>query len=291
MRVLVTGRHGQVAQCLAQCASRRSDIELFNVGRPEVDLAIERSLARAIEEASPDLVINAAAFTAVDRAETEENVAHRINAEAAGEGALAAATVGARFVQLSTDYVFDGSIGPAWRETDPVAPVNVYGRTKAEGERLVLRASADNIVIRTSWLISPFGHNFVKTVLRLAAERDEIAIVDDQRGRPTSASDLAEALLKIGHKTLDGQARGIFHVAGSNEASWADLAEHVVESSREAGGPAATIRRISSSEYPTPAPRPANSVLDCTKAQTSLGIVLPPWQDSVREIVRSLVGA
>jgi dTDP-4-dehydrorhamnose reductase len=288
VKILVSGRQGQVSQSLAQRVPSFSDIELVFVGRPEVDLGVEGSLARAIEEASPDLIINAAAFTAVDRAETEEQTAYRINADAAGEGALAAARVGAPFIQLSTDYVFDGAPGRAWRETDPVAPANAYGRTKAEGEEQVMAANARNVVVRTSWVVSPMGHNFVKTMLRLANERDEIAVVDDQRGCPTSALDLTSALIEVGRRAMDNEAQGIYHLAGAGEASWADLAEHVFRCSAEHGGPSANVRRIATADFPTPAVRPANSVLDCTKARKELGIVLPPWQESVANIVQTL---
>jgi dTDP-4-dehydrorhamnose reductase len=289
LKILVIGRRGQVAQCLALSAEGRGDVNLTCIGRPDVDLEVDGSLAREIESALPDLVINAAAYTAVDHAEEDEGRAWRINAEAAGEGARAATSLGIPFIYLSTDYVFDGSAGRAWREDDPLAPVNAYGRTKAEGERQVGAASPRHTIIRTSWVVSPFGHNFVKTILRLAAGQDEIAVVDNQRGCPTSALNLADALLEMGRRAIAGEASGIYHLAGAGEASWADLAEHVVQCSAEAGGRSAKVRRISSAEYLTPAPRPVNSVLDCTKARTELGIALPPWRDSVAKIVQVLV--
>ena len=288
MKVLVTGRDGQLARSLAERAKGIADLDLVFAGRPEVDLAHPGSLAAAIKSTSPDVVINAAAFTAVDRAQAEEGLAFRVNALAAGEGAEAAARHGARLIQLSTDYVFDGTGDRPWREDDPVAPINAYGRTKAEGERLVLEAGADHLVVRTSWLVSPFGHNFVKTMLRLAAERDEIAVVDDQRGCPTSTLDLADALISLARRAAAGDAQGIYHLAGRGEASWAELAEFVMDCSRGGGGPAARIRRIASADYPVPAARPGNSRLGCSRAASELGISLPDWRDGVRSIVARL---
>lgn len=291
MRVLVTGRDGQIAASLAERARLRPQIALEFAARPRVDLAIPGSLAAAIESARPDIVINAAAFTAVDRAEADEARAFRINAEAAGEGAEMAGKLGIPFIQLSTDYVFGGAPGRPWREDDPIAPLSAYGRTKAEGERRVMAVFGNPCCVRTSWLISPFGHNFARTMLRLAAERDEIAVVADQRGRPTSALDLADALLDLVGRALAGEAAGIWHIANAGEASWAGLAEEVMGVSREAGGPHAVIRPIASADYPAPAPRPANSVLDCTRARDELGIDLPDWREAVGTIVRRLATA
>ena len=289
MKVLVIGRHGQVAESLASIVQEMGDVDLVRVGRPDVDLEVEDALARAIAEARPNVVINAAAYTAVDRAESEESTAHRINADAPGEGAIAAAELGIPFIQLSTDYVFDGSGERAWREADPVEPINAYGRTKADGEAQVLAADPRHIVVRTSWVVSPFGHNFVKSMLRLAAERDEIAVVDDQRGCPTSALDLAKALLQLARRAVESEAAGIFHLAAAETASWADLAEHVMACSAEVGGPVARIRRVTSREFPTDAIRPSNSVLDCSKARDELGIWLPRWRDSTAAIVAAVV--
>lgn len=288
MRILVTGREGQVARSLADRAHGEADIDLTFVGRPEVDLSQPGALAAAIAAQRPDIVLNAAAYTAVDRAEAEEELAFRINALAAGEGAQAAARVGATFLQLSTDYVFDGSGDRPWREDDPIGPINAYGRTKAEGELLVMAESPGHLVVRSSWLVSPFGHNFVKTMLRLASERDEIAVVADQRGCPTSTLDLADGLLRLARRSAVGEARGVYHLAGSSTASWAELADFVMQVSRERGGPSARIRPIATVDYPAAAPRPANSVLDCTRARAELGIVLPDWRVGVQPIVERL---
>jgi dTDP-4-dehydrorhamnose reductase len=229
--------------------------------------------------------VNAAAYTAVDRAEEEEALAQRINADAAGEGAEAAAALGIPFVQISTDYVFDGSRHRAWREDDFVSPINAYGRSKAAGEALVLAASSRHAVIRTSWLIGPFGHNFAKTILRLAADRDEIAVVGDQRGCPTSTLELADALLAF----VEKGASGIWHVANQGEASWAELASVILAESAKLGGPTATVRTIASADYTTAADRAANSVLDCTRAREQLGIALPGWRDGVTRFMPMLI--
>lgn len=288
MKILVTGREGQVARSLTERATARLGIELLFAARPDIDLAEAGALGRAIEALHPDLVINAAAYTAVDGAQQEEALAFRINSEAAGEGAEAAARLAIPFIQLSTDYVFDGSAGRAWREDDPVEPLSVYGLTKAEGEFRVLAASGNHCIVRTSWVVSPFGHNFVKTMLSLATEHNEIEVVADQLGRPTSALDLADALLTFACRAIDGESAGIWHLANGGEASWAELAEEVMRASREAGGPYANIRRIASADYSARAPRPANSVLDCSKVRDRLGIELPDWRNAVDRIVRRL---
>lgn len=288
MRILVIGRNGQVARSLAEVGPEWPQVEMTFTSRPEVDLAIPGSLPLFIREARADVVINAAAFTAVDKAETEEDRAQRINGDAAGEGANAARKVGARFIQLSTDYVFDGSPGRSWREEDPVSPINAYGRTKADGEAQVLAANPRNLVVRTSWVVSPFGNNFVNTMLRLARERDNVHVVDDQRGCPTSALDLARGLIQLAHLSLEREAHGIIHLANSGHASWADVADAVMSASAEVGGPSKRIKRILSSDFATPAARPKNSVLDCTKAQ-NWGLSMPHWKASIDEITKRLV--
>ena len=288
MKLLVTGRHGQLARSLVERAADHPGVTIITTSRPEADLSVPGQLAEAIRAAKPDLVINAAAYTNVDGAEDEPELALRINSDGAAEGAQAATAIGARFIQLSTDYVFDGRAERAWREDDPVAPINAYGRSKAGGEQQVLAAQPNAIVVRTSWVVSRFGQNFVRTMLRLAADRDEIGVVADQRGCPTSASELADALIALSRRALAGEAKGIYHLAGAGEASWADLAACVMSASAECGGPSASIRPISSSDFPTRATRPAFSVLDCSHAASELGIRLGPWQPAIRAIVASI---
>jgi dTDP-4-dehydrorhamnose reductase len=288
MRIFVSGRDGQVARSLAE---RGPSIDWIFAARPDCDLGEPGRFASAIAAASPDLVINAAAYTAVDRAEEEEALAHRINADAAGEGAEAAACLAIPFVQLSTDYVFDGSGTRPWREDDPVAPLGAYGRTKAAGEAAVLAASPKHSVVRTSWLVGPFGHNFAKTMLRLAADRDAIGVVADQHGCPTSTLDLADALIELAGHSVAGRASGIWHLAGKGAATWADLAEAIFDVSAANGGPTARVTHITTAEYPTAAKRPANSVLDATKAGATLGIALQDWRAGVRAFVPRLLDA
>lgn len=287
MRLLVTGRHGQLAQSLARAALGRPEVELLFAARPEVDLAVPGSLGAAIVAARPDVVINAAAFTAVDRAEAEPALAQRINADAAGEAAAAAARVGAAIIQLSTDYVFDGRGDRPWGEDDPTGPVNVYGASKLAGEAQVVAANPRHLVVRTSWIISRFGHNFARTMIRLAADRDEVAVVADQRGCPTEAGALATALLDLAERN-NVVPPGLYHLAGGGEASWAELAEAIMAASRAHGGPSANIRPIATADYPTPAPRPRYTVLDCSKAR-ELGLTLPPWREAIDGLVRGLL--
>jgi dTDP-4-dehydrorhamnose reductase len=289
MKMLVTGQNGQVARSIAEWAPQSARTTFIFAARPVVDLVEPGSLARAIEHSNPDIVLNAAAYTDVDRSEDNAPLAFRINADAAGEGAEAAAHLGIPFLQLSTDYVFDGSGVVAWRECDPVGPLNIYGRSKAEGEKRVLAASRRHLVVRTSWVVSPFGQNFVKKMLALAAGRHEIPVVADQRGCPTSALELAGPLVALATMAIEEKIAGVWHLAGQGAASWAELAQCVMESSAVNGGPTASIRPIATADFPTAAKRPANSMLDCRKAREMLGIGLPDWQAGVDDIVQRLV--
>lgn len=289
MRVLVIGREGQLARSLSAASPRFRQLALEFAGRPEIDLAVAGSAAAVIAERRPGLIVNCAAFTAVDEAERKVDEAFAVNGRAAGEIAVAAAEVGAGVIHVSTDYVFDGRSAKPYAETAPTNPVNVYGSSKLAGERAVAESGAAHAIVRTSWLVSPFGHNFVRTMLRLADERDEIAVVADQFGRPTAAGDLAEALLTMA-ASWDKVRPGLFHIAGGGEpASWADVAELVMARRRERNGRSATIRRIASTDYPTPAARPRRSVLDCRKAERELAIVLPDWRRSLAALTDRLM--
>jgi dTDP-4-dehydrorhamnose reductase len=287
MKLMVTGCKGQLARSLIERASNRPDMELVALGRPELDLEQPGSAAEAIAEICPDVVINAAAYTAVDRAEDEPELAMRINADGAGEVAEAAARVGAHVIQISTDYVFDGRAAGDYAEDAPTSPVGAYGRTKLAGEEQVRAANWRHAIIRTAWVYSPFGHNFVKTMLRLAADRDELRIVSDQKGCPTSALDIADALLTALPRVQDWGAT--YHLAAPKPCSWADLASVVFEASRATGGPSADVIPISTAQYPTPAKRPMYSVLDSGRFARDFGIRLPDWRSSVAEVVERLV--
>ena len=292
MRIAVTGRTGQLVQSLLARAETAS-VTVIPVGRPELDLAQPEGVRQALANTQPDCIVNAAAYTAVDKAETEPDVAMRINGDGAGAVAAAAAALGVPLIQISTDYVFDGMAPQPWRESDATAPLSAYGRSKLAGEEAVTASDADWTILRTAWVYSPYGANFVKTMLRLAETRDEIGVVSDQLGSPTSASDLAGAVIAIA-KTLvarpkDALLRGVFHAAGTGEASWADLAEAAFAASSALGGPSARVRRIATIDYPTPARRPSNSRLDCGLLAERHGLRLPLWQDSVKTCVAALL--
>jgi dTDP-4-dehydrorhamnose reductase len=268
--------------------------EVIAVGPPELDLAIpdDAAIYAALGAARPDVIVNAAAYTAVDKAESERDLAFAVNATGAGAVARAAVRLGVPLVHVSTDYVFAGDkVGP-YLENDPTGPTGVYGASKLAGEEAVLSSGADAAILRTAWVYSPFGANFVKTMLRLAETRDEVGVVDDQRGSPTSALDLADAVIVVAQHLVAGSDpghRGVFHATGSGEGSWADLAEAVFTASAANGGPSARVKRITTADYPTPAKRPANSRLDCTALFERHGVHLPDWRDSTKTVTARLV--
>jgi dTDP-4-dehydrorhamnose reductase len=287
MRVLVTGLQSQLARSLQEKAAGHPHLQLDFVGRPELELAEPGCAAAIVAERRPGAVINAAAYTMVDQAESEPELAFRINGDAAGEVASAAREIGAKVIQISTDYVFDGNADTPYAEDAPTAPLGVYGRSKLAGEEQVRAANPDHLIVRTSWVHSPFGHNFVKTMLRLAADRDELRIVSDQQGCPTSALDLADALLTALPRVRNWGAT--YHLAAPEPCSWADLASAVFETSRSLGGPSAKIIPITTAEYPTPARRPMHSALDSSRFARDFGIRLPDWHSSVADVVERLV--
>jgi len=293
MRIVVTGVAGQVARSLVERGMALGHVVL-PLGRPHLDLASgEAEAIRAVLEMTrPEAIVSAAAYTAVDKAESEPELAFAVNAIGAGHVAEAAAALNVPLVQLSTDYVFSGDGSRAWREDDPTGPQGVYGASKLAGERAVLAACPNSAVLRTAWVYSPFGSNFVKTMLRLAEPRDEVGVVADQIGNPTSALDIADGVLAVAANLIgraDPALRGVFHMAGAGEASWADLAEAVFAASAVRGGPAAQVRRIATSDYPTPARRPANSRLDCTRLAEIHGVRLPQWRGSLETVIDRLV--
>ena len=293
MRIVVTGVTGQVARSLVERGMALGHVVL-PLGRPHLDLASgEAEAIRAVLEMTrPEAIVSAAAYTAVDKAESEPELAFAINATGAGHVAEAAAALNVPLVQLSTDYVFSGDGSRAWREDDPTGPQGVYGASKLAGERAVLATCPNSAVLRTAWVHSPFGSNFVKTMLRLAETRDEVGVVADQIGNPTSALDIADGVLAVAANLIgraDPALRGVFHMAGAGEASWADLAEAVFAASAARGGPAAQVRRIAASDYPTPARRPANSRLDCTRLAGIHGVRLPQWRGSLETVIDRLV--
>ena len=293
MKLVVTGVHGQVARALAERAP--AGVTVVPLGRPAIDLADPAGIAPALAATGADVVVNAAAYTAVDRAETERDAAFAINATGAGAVAAAAQALGVPLIHVSTDYVFDGTKPSAYVETDPPAPTGAYGASKLAGEAAVLAAHRGAVIVRTAWVYSPFGTNFVRTMLRLATSRDELGVVADQIGNPTSALDMADAVLAIAANLVarphDPALAGVFHLAGHGEASWAALASHIFAASAKRRGPTARVRPIPTSEYPTPARRPANSQLDCGRLARVHGVRLPDWHGSVDDVVARLLCA
>ncbi len=292
IRVAVTGTHGQLVRSLQRRAAMDSSIVIIPLGRPLLDLQEPQSVAAAIFAAKPDLVVNAAAYTAVDLAENEPDLAFRINQAGASAVAAAAYVSGIPAIQISTDFVFKGDGEGALTETDPTHPASVYGASKLAGEAAVAQANPDHVILRTAWVYSPFGKNFVKSILRLAAERDSLAVVADQHGNPTSALDLADGIIHVTKQVLAGASRerfGIFHLAGSGHASWFDVAEQVMDFSRRLDGPHVPVKRISSAEYPAKACRPLNSKLDCSKMETVYNWRAPDWRTSLEADVAEIL--
>jgi dTDP-4-dehydrorhamnose reductase len=282
MRVLVFGKTGQVGLGLAAALAQRHDAMV--VGREAADLAEPQTAQALVRSLRPDAVINAAAYTAVDKAEVEPDLAFRINAEAPGAMARAAAEVGALFVQYSTDYVFAGEADTPYREDDPTDPQNVYGRSKLAGEQAVRAANEEHLILRTSWVYSNDGNNFLNTMLRLGAERSELRVVDDQLGTPTYARSLSSATVAILDWLTDRPrqrraAMGTYHMTCSGVTSWYGFASEIM---RLTGNHRVTVSRISTREWPTPAKRPGYSVLDNIKLAEQFRITLAPWQLALR---------
>jgi dTDP-4-dehydrorhamnose reductase len=292
VRVVVTGREGQVARALAERAGS-AGATLIALGRPELDLEHPQTIAPALAAAQPDIVVNAAAHTAVDRAESEEALAFAVNAAGAGAVAAAAGALGVPVIQISTDYVFDGTSLLPYREDDATGPVSVYGRSKLAGEQAVAAATPDHAILRTAWVYAPFGKNFVRTMLRLGEERSEIAVVGDQIGCPSSALDIADAVLSVARNLVAGPGnpalRGVFHMAAQGEADWASFAEAVFAEAAAHGRRPVAVRRIATSDYPTPARRPANSRLAGDRLAAVHGVRMPPWRGSLAACVARLL--
>jgi dTDP-4-dehydrorhamnose reductase len=268
-RLLVFGKNGQVAQELA-CLKPPHRLAFCFAGREDCDL-LTADPGALISEMRPAGVINASAYTAVDKAESEPDAAFRLNRDAVALMARACASADIPFLHISTDYVFDGAKTEPYVETDPRNPISIYGASKAAGEEAIEAAGGRWTIFRTAWVFSPFGANFVKTMRRLASEREEIAVVADQHGRPTLAADIAATALEAVRRDLAGDPslRGLFHLAGADDAVWADVAERVFEDVGQRTGRRPRLKRITTAEYPTPAARPANSRLDTSKLQAA----------------------
>jgi dTDP-4-dehydrorhamnose reductase len=269
--ILVFGRQGQVA-CELAALGAASGLPLTFMGRDVLDLDARPDIGAAIDAAGATGVINAAAYTAVDRAESEPDAAFRLNRDAPGAMAMACAARAIPFVHISTDYVFDGEKDGAYVESDPRNPQSVYGASKAEGEDAVAAAGGAYAILRTAWVFSAYGANFLKTMLKLAETRDEVGVVHDQHGRPTWANDVARAaLVALASLEGNGQALGVLHTAGGEDATWAEFAEMIFAEQSRRGRPAARVRRIGTIDYPTPARRPRNSRLASELAERRMG--------------------
>lgn len=288
MRILVAGKSGQVAQALWE-KSLSGDLTVIAVGRPELDICNALSLQNAMEKYNPDIVINAAAYTAVDKAQQESDMAFSVNREGPRLLAQNCNLRNIPLIHLSSDYVFDGTKPGAYCEKDCASPLGVYGLSKLEGERVVAENCARHLIFRTSWVYSPFGNNFVKTMLALAEDRDALSVVDDQYGCPTYALHIANTLLKI-CQSLNGKTHwGTYNLAGAGSTSWCGLAKEVFTNSRLQNGPFATVAGITTEQYPTSANRPKNSRLNCTKLLETFGIALPNWQTGTADCVSRLI--
>jgi len=287
MKVLLFGAGGQVGRVLAAMLPQVAD--LVALGRDEADFTRSGHLADLVAEARPDVVINAAAYTAVDRAESEPELAAQVNAAAPAELAVAAGRAGATLIHYSTDYVFDGTKAGAYVETDPTAPLNIYGRTKREGEVAVAASGADFQIFRTSWVHAPGGNNFIAKMLKLAAERDGLKVIDDQIGAPTSARLIAQTTLRaLAARAAGNQlASGIYHLTASGETSWNGYARFVIAEAIRRGlslkARPADVEAVPTTAFPTPARRPLNSRLSTAKLREALGVEMPDWREGVLE--------
>jgi dTDP-4-dehydrorhamnose reductase len=278
--ILVAGKSGQLARALAAEANERK-ISLMAIARPELDLSDAGSIDRSLNSYLPRAIINAAAYTFVDKAESEPDMAFKINRDGAAHLARVAGRLRVPCIHVSTDYVFDGSKSTPYEEDDRPFPLGVYGRSKRDGEIAVLESYPSAAILRTSWVYSPHGHNFVKTMLHLAETRERIQVVDDQYGAPTSARDLAQAILEIIDQIAaepEKKFGGIYHLTAAGKTTWYGFASTIFAGWAARGGKVPIVEAITTANYPTPARRPSNSQLDCSKAAHIFGVRLRPWQ-------------
>ena len=288
MRLLVAGASGQLAHALVQRSRQLAGVTVIALGRPQLDLLDPASISHALDATRPDVVINAAAYTAVDKAESDAAAAFALNRDGAGALAAAAGAAGCPIIHVSTDYVFDGNKAGAYVEDDATNPMGVYGRSKLEGEAAVAAANARHVILRTAWVYSAHGHNFLKTMLRLARERPELRVVADQLGNPTFAPHLADAILAIAAQIGSARLWGVYHATATSETTWHGFASAIIAAAKPLGVPQVTVVPITTADYPTPARRPANSCLDCSKLERAFGLRLPPWQQGLGECVAEL---
>jgi dTDP-4-dehydrorhamnose reductase len=281
-KILVTGANGQVGKELRRLSSANPNVLFLFLSREDLAIHHYDLVRNFFRSFAPDACINCAAYTAVDKAESDQEMARIVNAESVGVLAAVCREHGTRFVHISTDYVFDGTGTRPYTETDETSPVNVYGLTKREGEQLALAHNPESVIVRTSWVYSVFGKNFVKTMKKLMSERESISVVADQWGSPTHARDLADCLLRIAMS--DRWVPGIFHYSNEGDITWFEFANAI----RELTGSACVVNPISTADYPTPAKRPMYSVMDKSKIASTYGIRLVPWKDSLSDCLTLL---
>jgi len=286
-RVLILGAQGQLGIELQKAFDGVGDV--VALGRQSCDLANLESILKVMTEVNPAIVLNAAAYTAVDRAESEPELAMRVNGEAPGVLAVEASRIGALLVHYSTDYVFDGSKKAPWVEDDPVNPLNEYGRTKLAGEQKIAEAGGRYLIFRTSWVYSPHGNNFLRTMLRLGREREQLRVVNNQIGAPTTASALARATRSIVDAGVQSVDSGIYHMTCSGQTSWCGFAQEIFRRARAPHNKSwPTVTGIPDAEYPTLAKRPKNSVLSNAKLKGRFGVSLPRWEDALDETLEAM---
>lgn len=288
MKILLTGCDGQLGRCFLDRVP--SGWEVLATDYKELDITSEEAVSSAFQEFMPDVVVNAAAYTAVDKAEEEPNLAHAINALGPKYLSKNCAKTGAFMAHVSTDYVFDGTVTEPYKETDPISPNSVYGRTKAEGEASVANSGADYVTLRTAWVFSEYGNNFVKTMLRLGETRTELGIVADQFGGPTYAGDLAAAIISIIEQRAAGKAveNGIYHYCGTPMTSWAGFAKEIFKQAEELKllPHNVKVNEITTADYPTPAARPAYSMMNCEKIERMLSIKQKSWCKNIVSVIK-----
>ncbi len=283
--ILVTGSNGQLGWELGQLAASYPAFNFVLVDRSQLDLSFPETFEKMIQTIAPDCIVNTAAYTAVDKSETEKDLSYTVNATAVQTLASICKNLAIPFMTYSTDYVFDGEATQPYSTATKVDPVNYYGSTKAAGEAMAMEANEDTIIIRTSWVFSSHGNNFVKTMMRLMKERDQLNIVADQKGRPTYAKDLAMATMKMIEAMNAGKSiKGVYHFANTGETTWFDFAATI----KAIAGLDCALNPIETKDFPTPAKRPAYSVLDTSKIEEALSIAIPHWEDALRDCMNLL---
>jgi dTDP-4-dehydrorhamnose reductase len=286
MKILLLGKDGQLGRELQRNLAPLGEVRAW--GRAECDLSQTELLYAKVITVKPDVIVNAAAYTAVDKAESEPALAHAINATAPALLAQATLDMGCRLIHYSTDYVFDGSGSAPWTENSVAAPLNVYGKTKLAGEQAIETSGCQHLIFRTSWVFAKEGNNFAKTMLRLVCEKDNLSVIDDQIGAPTDAAWLADMTVQV----IGRYASGVFHAANAGEVSWHGYASYLIARARDMGFPIKVsleaIAAVASEAFPTAAKRPRNSRLDCSKLITTFGITPPPWQRGIDQLLEHL---